>query len=230
MPYTEDMNCSSQRGNVLFYILLAIALLAGLTFAVQQGSRSSATALTADQARIAASSIIDYANTVSASVSKLKLRGCTETQISFANSLTGATYTNPSAPTDKSCHVFDVVGAQINWTDAGTFSAGAVELTGGCNVASVGTTASELLLVVEDIDVQTCTFINEKLGVPMSSGAPITLPAACTYAPFVGAYPAAGTVTVTGTLGRMAACVKGTGASDDFFQNTYHFYQVLLAR
>lgn len=220
----------AERGNVLYYILIAIVLLAGLTFAIQQGSRSSTSALTADQARIAADSIIDYANTVAGAVSKLKLRNCTETQLSFQNASTGATYTNASAPSNKSCHVFDMAGAKLNWVEPSGFSAGAVELTGGCNVASVGTAASELMLVVEDIDLQTCKFINEKLGVPMSTGAPVTLPAACTYAPFTGTYPTAGTVTVTGTLGRTAACVKGIGASDDFFQNTYHFYQVLLTR
>jgi hypothetical protein len=74
------MKNNPQSGNVLFYILFAIALLAGLTFAVNRGGQVSTATLSADQARVAASEILDYAGAVSGAVTKLKLRGCTETQ------------------------------------------------------------------------------------------------------------------------------------------------------
>lgn len=224
------MKKNPQSGNVLFYILFAIALLAGLTFAVNRGGQVSTATLSADQARVAASEILDYAGAVSGAVTKLKLRGCTETQVSFENTATGATYTNGASPTDNSCRVFDPAGAQVNWIEPAIFNSAAIEFTGGCNVASVGTTSSELIMVIEDIDLTTCRQINERLGVAAIADAPVTLAATCDYAAFTGTYPATGTITVTGKLGRTAACVRGTGTADDLYQDKYHFYQVLLAR
>lgn len=108
------MNQNNQNGSVFFYILLAIALIAGLTYAVSRGNRGSAGMLTDEQARVAAQEIIDYGNTVAAAVQKLRLRGCKDTEISFENNISSANYTNPNAPSDKSCHVFDINGGNIN--------------------------------------------------------------------------------------------------------------------
>jgi hypothetical protein len=59
-------------------------------------------------------------------------------------------------------------------------------------------------MVIEDIDLTTCRQINERLGVAAIADAPVTLPATCDYAAFTGTYPATGTITVTGKLGRTA--------------------------
>lgn len=106
---------NAQQGSVFVYILLAIALLGGLTYAVSRGNRTNTNALTAEQAKLAAQEIIEYGNVVAAAVQKLRLRGCADTEISFENSFSSDNYTNPNAPTDESCHVFSPIGAQINF-------------------------------------------------------------------------------------------------------------------
>jgi hypothetical protein len=104
----------TERGAVFIYILMAIVLLAALTYAVSHGNRGGTSTLTDQQAKLAAQEIIDYGNTVATAVQKLRLRGCSDTEISFENDASSiADYTNPNAPTDKSCHVFDINGGNV---------------------------------------------------------------------------------------------------------------------
>jgi len=220
---------SGERGAAFFYILMAIVFFAALTFAVTQGNRTSTSGATRDRAALTGNEATSYADTLAKTVQTLMLRGCSETEITFENP-NSAGYTNAGAPTDNSCDLFNSDGGKLSWNGPENFGAAAVEFTGGCNVASVGTTSPDLMMVVEGLSLDACRSINEKLGVPQPSGNPITLPAACAYNLFTGAYTASGTVTVTGALGRNAACVQGVGAGDDFYAGRYHFYQVLIAR
>ena len=102
-----DKHYPSERGNALLYILIAVALIAALSYVVSRGQRGNTSTLTDQQARLAAQEIIDYGNDLANAVQKLRLRGCTDTQVSFENNIV-TEYTNPNAPADKSCHVFDV--------------------------------------------------------------------------------------------------------------------------
>ena len=105
----------TEKGSVIFWILAAIAMLAALSFALMDGSRTGASNLTEQQTRIAAQEILDYADTVAKSVQKLRLRGCSDNEISFENSTYPTDTFNPRSPTDKSCHVFDKSGGSINY-------------------------------------------------------------------------------------------------------------------
>ena len=104
-----------KRGNVLFLILLAIALFAVLSYAVTQSSRSSGRDAAAENAITDAAQITQYATLVEQTVTRLRLsNGCRDTQISFAADSDGDgnwydaddDYHNPNAPSDFSCHVF----------------------------------------------------------------------------------------------------------------------------
>ncbi|MEM6811330.1 MAG: hypothetical protein AAF549_02575 [Pseudomonadota bacterium] len=96
---------ASENGNVIIIILIAVALVAALTFAVSQGTRSGSENLSGQQADLAALEILDYASTIRNNVRQLKISGCDDTEISFE---TGALegYDNPDSPDDFSCHVF----------------------------------------------------------------------------------------------------------------------------
>lgn len=109
-------NTNTQSGNVFIYIFLAIALFGALTFALSQGTRSGASSLTEEQASIAANEILAYSDLISQTIQKLKLRGCTDTEISFENSF-DSNYDNPNSPTDGRCGVFDVNGGALNWKE-----------------------------------------------------------------------------------------------------------------
>jgi len=228
--------CNPQSGSAFLYIIIAIALLAALSVAVSRGNRGSTSTMSDQQAKLAAQEIIDYGNTVAAAVQKLRLRGCTDTQISFENNIVTG-YANPNAPSDKSCHVFDPAGANIvfkgqiasewlatapmNWTFNRQF-----------HINDVGTTCSnpscaDLALNAQFLKKDICMEINDILGIenPLSD-APIDTDH--DYQPFIGSY-------LTGNIvGDEAGSAGLSGKSAGCFYTTstgaYHFYQVLIAR
>jgi len=171
-----------QSGSALIIILVAIALFAGLSWAVSQGSRSSASALTQDQARLAAQEIIAYGDAIANAVQTLKLRGCADTQLNFANTswieVDGTTHIHPTGhnPTAASgCGVF-VVGegnVQIknfpfNYYDSaasGTTNIGSARIRVG-SLAGVGVaTSNEIYFHVPRLKKDVCMAINNILGV-----------------------------------------------------------------
>jgi hypothetical protein len=106
----------SQRGNALWFILIAVALLGILTAVMSRGGGSSGDTGRYEQETILASDILRYAASIENTVQTLMVRGCSENEISFENSLL-PTYTNPDAPTDESCHVFEPEGGGLSFID-----------------------------------------------------------------------------------------------------------------
>jgi hypothetical protein len=95
---------ATQRGNVLFLILIAVALFAALFYAVTQSSRGGGDADN-ELAQIAQAESDNCTSSVDATKLRLSLiGGCNEFQISYE--LPNGSNSNPSAPSDKSCHVF----------------------------------------------------------------------------------------------------------------------------
>ena len=110
------------RGNILFLILLAVALFAALSYAVTQSTRSSGKNIADEDAQLAATRLIQHASNIEAVVQRLRLsNGCRETQLSFAADSdndgdwydTDDNFHNPNAPSDLSCHIFHVNGGNI---------------------------------------------------------------------------------------------------------------------
>lgn len=213
---------NSQSGNVFFYILMAIVLFAALSYAVSQGNRGNTSMLTDQQAKLVAQEVIEYAQTVAGAVQKLKLRGCSDTQISFENTVeTG--YTNTNAPTDKSCHIFDLNGGSINYNNG----LGVWLITGNLKIQGVGSSTTNLNLILPSVAQSTCENINNFL----SESAPTTIDGySGTVATFDGdasSYTAATTPTIGDTASEYE------GVTSFCFQkaaNDYEFVQVLLSR
>lgn len=101
-----------QRGIVIGPILFLIAIIGVLAAAIAAGAGSFTGSSSKSGAKVLASAIIDYANTVQIGVDRVLANGCDETEISFENPIISG-YTNPNAPADKSCHVFSVNGGGI---------------------------------------------------------------------------------------------------------------------
>src|SRR5688572_27747154 len=97
----------AERGNVMFYILIAIALLSALIFAVSQSGRGNVQKVNVEKARMLGEEILEYSNNVSTAFAQLRLRGCKLEEMNFDNTII-AGYTNAGAPADKSCDVFDL--------------------------------------------------------------------------------------------------------------------------
>lgn len=246
--YSPNIKCKrhAQRGNVLFYILIAIALFAALSYAVSQMMRSGDVNMVSEQtAKLYASDILSYARSVQKAVRGLRIDGCDETDISFANStLSGYAHT-PAV--DDSCKVFDSDGGGMtyiapasDWLDS-TESArdlygeyyfpaeGCVDLVGSstedCHTS--GDDTGELMMVLPWLSLATCQQINSELGYGTSIDVNTS---DCweygTNGKFTGTYSEDKRWGNASNDGRPAQCVQCTGDPN----SGYHFYQVLIAR
>jgi hypothetical protein len=197
----------TQKGNALWFILIAIFLLGMLTMLITRTSGTSEDTGNVEGASIKASEIIAYFNTLQAGVSKLMANGCSESNLSFGNTFykwedgstpwNDATY--PKAPINKSCHLFDVNGAgispkafpaekygaatgnAINYREEGTLALDAITAI----IPGLGTNAPELLAHLGFIDMATCNEINKRNGIGLYKGqnAGYVLDAVQGYAP-----------------------------------------------
>lgn len=112
----------TERGNIFFIIMLAVVLFAALGFTFSRSLRQGGNSISETQAKMAAQEILAYSQRVDQAVQKLLLRGCSEQQISFENEIllnSGIAdinrISNPNAPVDKSCHVFDKNGGGVQY-------------------------------------------------------------------------------------------------------------------
>lgn len=226
-----------ESGNVMFYILIAIALLAALSFAISQGSRGGADGLTGEHERLLASEILEYSDTVKKSVQILRLRGIGFDQLDFdAPALAGH---NNAACTGDDCMIFNLSGGGAVYKQASAdamTTAGDWLFAANNEVDEVGTTTgaadgADLLMILQPLKKAICININDRLGVPNNGagGDPPDDAEIDLSTPFTGS-PAydrtlgdeAG-VTKLGP-GRHAACFR------DVSSGSYTFYQVLIVR
>lgn len=222
----------TERGSAFFLILIGIALFAGLSYAVFNGSRQSASGLTRDQARVAANEIASYANTIQNAFQKLRLRGCQLNQLSVrdTNELSWSTYTNSSAPADGSCSIYHLSGGAVvnqrpqeNWfvPEASNkfWSYNARIAVGG-----VGSEDAELLFVASGLQKELCVALNGIYGVESVDGdaPPIIY---FDNLGFNGVFPDPATQEITDEpiTGKSGFCLKD---SDDL----YKFNAVMIAR
>lgn len=107
-----------QRGNVLFLILIAVALFAALSYAVTQSSRSGSGNTNTEKIRMNLAQIQQYTSSIRQAVTRLRItNGCSDEEINFASSNwpTPSDYTNSKASADKKCDVFDPNAGGISW-------------------------------------------------------------------------------------------------------------------
>lgn len=227
----------NQNGNAIVMILIAVALFAALSYAFTYASRTSTSFISDEEAKAYANQIIAYGNEVKSAVKRLQLRGCSDTQISFENSVVTG-YTNPNAPTDKSCHVFDIAGGGLNFIKisenildnsySANTSYGIFNTTGDVRILNVGTslngpTGNELIGVVSFINKNICQAINKNLDFSYTSNNP---PISLFYAnAFDGDYNhIAQAIMNVGLTGKKSFCFDHVGLGK------YIYYITLIAR
>lgn len=116
---------SSEYGNALWFILVAIGLLAALTLSLTRNSNRMADNLDQEEARLIAESLLRDGNSLAAAVLKLQtINGCSNDEISFENDtlrdwLGAPSVVNPRSPTTGAraytCHVYDSRGAGLSY-------------------------------------------------------------------------------------------------------------------
>jgi len=240
----------NQSGNVLFYILIGVTLLAALSYTVAQTNRGGAQSVSKEKAGIVASEVIGYADIVGNAVSQLRLRGVSVNKISFENEeVTG--YENANC-IDDSCKIFDLDGGGIvyavpkeDWLESKYsseprykelyFNGSAMGLGKGSD------TKDDLILFIPYLKKSVCIAINDALSIPLDTD---DIPSEKngpfeTAAKFDGSYNDVPDFYVAGdnTAGQdelfssySAGCTKSSGAGAAPVSGSYHFFKVLIAR
>ena len=235
--YNKDMDSKNirhtEQGNALFYILIAVALLAALSYSVANSGRGNVAQLNEDRARLYANELIEYASNIGNAVAQLRLRGCTDTEISFENNVV-AGYTNG---TNTACQIFHPNGGGVVYTIPNENMTTGLEwgFSGSRYIDDVGSWSAtpaeraELYMGIAGLPQEVCTAINNLVDVSNPSGTPPVGQNAGFSAKFVGTYDGGNRIVnpadagYDATVGKLAFCLEQADA-----QNA--FVKVLIAR
>ncbi len=243
-----------QSGNVLFLILIAVALFAALSYAVTSSSRGGdSTGFSREKAKLAAAELVQYGIQLEQAILRMKMvNKCLDTQISFENPI-DPDYLNPNAPASGSCHVFLPSGGgaawktiDAQWQDPSSASVGLGIPDTACaryvgtdgsgttadSFCDTDTGATELILAVYGIRPEICAEINQSISgnpaIPVDLNHQYSL---LSHRKFKGSFgqgfelgDSAGVLDYKRTY-----CYKSS-SSAGFAPDTYSFYHVLVAR
>lgn len=221
------MKYSAQRGNVVIYILVAVALFGALAYVFMRGAKSGQGNLTTQQAKLVAQELISYAGLLERAVDRVRTRGCSEEEISF-QAAGNAGYVNPDAPPEFNCHIFQASGGAMTSWQTFDSMAGTPYVTATHTVNGTETTDGDLVFFYDQVPVEVCNEINKQLDIDLLGGLPAD-DTELTYTTFTGSYTAAAEVVNDGDVkieDRNSGCYHATDAAMDY--NV--FYSLLLDR
>ena len=230
-------NIESQKGSVIFYILLAVVLFAALGFAVSNMMRGGGGDSGNEKSGIYASEIMTYSRSIKEAVNMVRISNeCKDTEISFERAPfdgSDTDYDNASSPADFSCHIFHVNGGGISNTEmqddvfntaySGSTDFGNWLISGHNIVNGIGDNAnSELILVLPFLKSSICNIITERIG---QSSTVVTDADGVNITKFTGAYSSAATYDNVDNI--VHGCINITGGADPLH---YAFFTTLIAR
>ncbi len=222
---------NNERGNVLFIILIAIALFGALSYTIANMMRSgSPQAVSKEQSKIYAAEIIDYGNVIRQATQNMLINGCDKEEISFTQNSGDAYEHSPAASTK--CKLFETKGGAVNFDPiTPDINDGSFYIFTGAHAAeNIGSTCTnaacaDLLMVLENLKKPVCLAINNRLDIsnpgfdaPNDAGGVLT--------PFNGTFTYGNVLFDEDAAldGRTAGCFRDTPG------NTYSYFRVLMAR
>lgn len=227
---------TTQNGNAIALILIAVALFAALGYAFSNTSRTSTSFITDEEVHAYANQIIAYGTDVKSAVKRLQLRGCSDTEISFENPISTINYTNANAPSDNSCHVFDSNGGGLQFQQPNNASS-APSFIGNLAITGHGETCSnascaDLFMAIELSNTASaaaqadriCANINQRLSHSATLKDAVFGDDTQGSWQFLGIYNYNSTVNIAGINGLKNYCVRSASVNNI----TYH--QILIAR
>jgi hypothetical protein len=175
-------------------ILFIIAILGVLAAAIAAGSGAFTSDTSSESAKAMAGAIVQQGVNVQNAVALVMGRGCSDTQLNFANAVDNMA-ANPLSPSDHSCDIYHPAGG--NLTQAVFYSAvdatkaaallafdstsapGMLAPNAGQDVSGIGTTGNstasiDLLLVAHALRTDVCIQINRMVGYNPPTYAPPT--------------------------------------------------------
>lgn len=231
------MSKSSQSGNVLFLILICVALFAALSWVVTQGSRSGSGAIDREDMIMKFNQVQAHVNNVRTALMHMRSRGMPMEQINFSYSGFVADYSNPNCTKDE-CMLFHPAGGHAIWYQPPERINDGTEyyITGNTQVNNVGmtnmadSTATELILILPNIPEKACQLINSQMRDDINMTPPSDS-GTCVFDPVAPGFLYKGSFTagnlLNGPDGRINNTYERCVRCDN---GTYHYYSVLLSR
>ena len=223
-------------GNVLFLILIAVALFAALSYAVTSASKGGGSDAKKESSDLLASQIIQYTGSMRTAILRMRMNGnCADTDISFETPSTLYDYAHVPPVSDQ-CKLFNPAGGGMDYQEPAKWfdpvkwqQKYAIWVSGNYSVALTGTSNSELMLYLIGLTQDVCAAINRQLGITYTGAIPSfgSVGSSGTLSHFTGTYGPGTTYgdTVNDVFkGRSSGCYK------DASLNHYAFYDVLIER
>lgn len=237
------MNFKSEHGNVLVYILIAVALFAALSFAVSGMMRSGGSSIGEERQGVSSSELLSFATSMRDGVQLMRIaNGCTDVQISLERSPfdgSDTDYVNAGSPADFSCHVFHPNGGGVSYQLMSSGISGGADwiFTGANDGKDIGSECvtddcADLIAILSGIPVELCKMINKQLGIATSNSYLTQEDNSFEVDPFQGSYTYEAQLADDSGLnaleGKYQGCLEGRDSPQS--SGTYYFYQVMLAR
>jgi hypothetical protein len=239
MVYNFCMTKAHQSGNVLFLILIAVALFAALSYAVTQSTRSGGANAENEKISLDIGRVRGHAVNLKMSIARMLTNGGQNVDnLNFFYDGFTEDYTNPNC-TNSRCEVFGAMGGGALWDKPPfTITGDDYIISGYSQIPGIGSdapgdpSASELILIVPYVSETTCLAINKFLGmhsyIPTeTSGCLVDKSGTDFY--FKGSYGIGNVIEDTSrpeaTRGKFEMCVRCPGSPA-----SYHYYEVLIAR
>lgn len=169
---------NTQNGNVLFLILIAVALFAALSYVVAQSSRSGSGDTSRTKAELAASEILQFVTSARVATMRKSMEGVSLSQMDFSSSAekrwdgNQPLLTNKnSACTSDRCRIFDVKDSipylefskYVSTPTTSGNMAGYPAFRFGC-IKDIGTALPDLIMIIRNVEPAICAAINAKAG------------------------------------------------------------------
>ena len=163
----------TEKGNALVIILVAIVLLAGLTFTVMRSeNKGDQSILSKSELKFTALEILNYGQSLEDAVTRVRnFNGCSDREINF--NISGLSYHNNTlAPGDGSCDIFKTQGGGLTQGPLGEPLSG--KISGRVSIEGMGTGAPDLVYFnyLNSSKLDICNQINKELGITYSTSQP----------------------------------------------------------
>lgn len=227
----------TERGNVLFLILIAVALFAALSYAVTQSTRSGGGDAGRETSLVNSAAITQYPASIKTSIVRMIVsNGVTVDNLTFDDpSLFTANLTTPAL---QAANVFHPSGGGANYSQApnavmannlpGTWVFNAQNRVWNIGTDTTSTAGVDIVAILPSVTQAICERIHSQLGlgaVPTLSNVILNTPKLSTAAAI--------TYTATAIIGNSGGASVLNGQPQGCFQqpaNTYNYYHVLVER
>lgn len=226
--------CTRQSGNVLFLILIAVALFAALSYAATTSFRSSGGSASSETTVVKGTEVAQYGGLLKSAILRLLVPNtCDPTEISFEGPPfdgSDANYVNPGSPANFSCHVFHPNGGRVarmpppqdvndgrDWAYIETRVRDVGPDQGACAAS-----CNDIVLVLGGLSKAVCEDINKKLE---GSTAIVQQDDGADYEDkkYIGSFTTGADIDGAGVNSKHDLCIQDANG-------VYYYYSVLIPR